>query len=92
MSWRVRPEEILLEVGRLFGSKVGLQQLNVEVSETSCKYNGWSANEMDTAFAEFLVATIRCKFGPCIDRQLFVAAANASFHHDWHLQRRTRRD
>lgn len=31
MSWRVRPEEILLEVGRLFGSKVGLQQLNVDV-------------------------------------------------------------
>lgn len=31
MSWRVRPEEILLEVGRMFGSKIGLQQLNVEV-------------------------------------------------------------
>lgn len=30
MSWRVRPEEVLLEVGRLFGSKMGLQKLNVE--------------------------------------------------------------
>lgn len=32
MSWRVRPDEILLEVGRLFGSKMGLQKLNFEVS------------------------------------------------------------
>lgn len=32
MSWRVRPDEILLEVGRLFGSKTGLQKLNFEVS------------------------------------------------------------
>lgn len=32
MSWRVRPEEVLLEVGRVFGSKVKLQKLNVEVS------------------------------------------------------------
>lgn len=31
MSWRVRPDDILLEVGRLFGSKTGLQKLNVEV-------------------------------------------------------------
>lgn len=31
MSWRVRPDDILLEVGRLFGSKMGLQKLNVEV-------------------------------------------------------------
>lgn len=31
MSWRVRPDEVLLEVGRLHGSKVGLQKLNVEV-------------------------------------------------------------
>ncbi|XP_055856918.1 atrial natriuretic peptide receptor 1 [Episyrphus balteatus] len=30
MSWRVRPDEVLLEVGRLFGSKVGLQKLNAE--------------------------------------------------------------
>lgn len=30
MSWRVRPDEVLLEVGRLFGSKTGLQKLNVE--------------------------------------------------------------
>lgn len=32
MAWRIRPDEILLEVGRLFGSKVGLQKLNYEVS------------------------------------------------------------
>lgn len=31
MSWRVRPDEVLLEVGRLHGSKIGLQKLNVEV-------------------------------------------------------------
>nr|XP_029730687.1 atrial natriuretic peptide receptor 1-like isoform X2 [Aedes albopictus] len=30
MSWRVRPEDVLLEVGRLFGSKMGLQKLNYE--------------------------------------------------------------
>lgn len=30
MSWRVRPDEVLLEVGRLFGSKMGLQKLNYE--------------------------------------------------------------
>ncbi|CAD7076674.1 unnamed protein product [Hermetia illucens] len=30
MSWRVKPDEILLEVGRLFGSKMGLQKLNFE--------------------------------------------------------------
>lgn len=32
MSWRVRPDEVLLEVGRLFGSKMGLQKLNFEVN------------------------------------------------------------
>lgn len=32
MSWRVRPDEVLLEVGRLFGSKIGLQKLNFEVN------------------------------------------------------------
>lgn len=31
MSWRVRADEVLLEVGRLYGSKMGLQKLNVEV-------------------------------------------------------------
>lgn len=31
MSWRVRPDDVLLEVGRLYGSKVGLQKLNAEV-------------------------------------------------------------
>lgn len=31
MNWRIRPDEILLEVGRLFGSKMGLQKLNFEV-------------------------------------------------------------
>lgn len=35
MSWRVRPDEVLLEVGRLFGSKIGLQKLNFEVSGMS---------------------------------------------------------
>ncbi|XP_055592109.1 atrial natriuretic peptide receptor 1 isoform X2 [Uranotaenia lowii] len=30
MSWRVRPDEVLLEVGKLFGSKTGLQKLNYE--------------------------------------------------------------
>lgn len=30
MSWRVRPDEVLLEVGKLFGSKMGLQKLNYE--------------------------------------------------------------
>lgn len=35
MSWRVRPDEVLLEVGRLFGSKIGLQKLNFEVSGLS---------------------------------------------------------
>ena len=32
MSWRVRPDEVLLEVGKMFGSKMGLQKLNYEVS------------------------------------------------------------
>lgn len=32
MSWRVRPDDVLLEVGRLYGSKVGLQKLNTEVA------------------------------------------------------------
>lgn len=32
MSWRVRPDEVLLEVGRLFGSRMGLQKLNFEVN------------------------------------------------------------
>lgn len=33
MSWRVRPDDVLLEVGRLYGSKVGLQKLNAEVGK-----------------------------------------------------------
>lgn len=32
MSWRVRPDEVLLEVNRLFGSRMGLQKLNFEVN------------------------------------------------------------
>lgn len=32
MSWRIRPDEVLIEVGRLFGSKIGLQKLNYEVN------------------------------------------------------------
>lgn len=28
MSWRVRPEEVLLEFGKQFGSKLGLQKIN----------------------------------------------------------------
>lgn len=31
MTWRVKPDEVLIEVGKLFGSKVGLQKLNYEV-------------------------------------------------------------
>jgi hypothetical protein len=34
MSWRVKPDEVFLEVGKLFGSKIGLQKLNYEVSPT----------------------------------------------------------
>lgn len=26
MSWKVRPEEVFIEVGKQFGSKIGLQQ------------------------------------------------------------------
>lgn len=33
MAWRVRPDEVLLEVGKMFGSKMGLQKLNYEVRE-----------------------------------------------------------
>lgn len=40
MSWRVRPDEILLEVGRLFGSKTGLQKLNFEVGIIQFYLNG----------------------------------------------------
>lgn len=36
MAWRVKPEEILIEVGRLFGSKIGLQKLNYEVELFCC--------------------------------------------------------
>ena len=32
MTWRVKPDEVLIEVGKLFGSKVGLQKLNFEVN------------------------------------------------------------
>lgn len=32
MTWRVKPDEVLIEVGKLFGSKVGLQKLNYEVN------------------------------------------------------------
>lgn len=33
MSWRIRPDEILLEVGRLFGSKMGLQKFTVDFQQ-----------------------------------------------------------
>lgn len=39
MSWRVRPDDILLEVGRVYGSKIGLQKLNAEVFEIELKYS-----------------------------------------------------
>lgn len=38
MSWRVRPEEVLLEVGKTGGSKVALQKLS-DVSITTNKIN-----------------------------------------------------
>lgn len=27
MSWKIRPEEILIEVGKTYGSKLGLQKI-----------------------------------------------------------------
>lgn len=33
MAWRVKPDEVLIEVGKLFGSKIGLQKLNYEVRD-----------------------------------------------------------
>lgn len=32
MSWRIKSDDVLIEVGRLFGSKIGLQKLNFEVT------------------------------------------------------------
>lgn len=31
MSWRIKSDDVLIEVGKLFGSKIGLQKLNYEV-------------------------------------------------------------
>lgn len=96
MSWRVRPDDILLEVGRLFGSKTGLQKLNVEVN---CFSIGSNSNNQQLVSShklahchvctEFFIATNRFEFGPRINRQLYIITASTSVYNYWHLQRRT---
>lgn len=91
MSWRVRPEEILLEVGRLFGSKVGLQQLNVDVGVNPYSPPQLPPTQMvhiSVVLAEFLAAAVRHQLGTGVNRQLLVATAHPAVHHHWHLQGR----
>lgn len=51
MSWRVRPDDVLLEVGRLYGSKVGLQKLNAEVGKPDL----FSSTHMENIKRFFLI-------------------------------------
>lgn len=44
MAWRVKPEEVLIEVGKLFGSKIGLQKLNYEVWDRNNGCDSHSSN------------------------------------------------
>ncbi|OXU23415.1 hypothetical protein TSAR_014829 [Trichomalopsis sarcophagae] len=72
MSWRIRPEELFLEVSRPFSSKMNLQQTMTEV------------NKMDF-LREFRTGA---KDETGIAGELLVVAADDGFYHYGHLQSR----
>lgn len=78
MSWRIRPDEILLEVGRVFGSKMGLQKLNLEVVGPNLPDLFYFYSRFPAVWSESMPDRI--------DYQLFVVAAHAGFYHDWNFQ------
>ncbi|CAH0550987.1 unnamed protein product [Brassicogethes aeneus] len=49
MSWRIRPEEIHLELGRSFGSKLALQKLTETYGLTSCRASITSCNSLQAS-------------------------------------------
>lgn len=77
MSWRIRPDEILLEVGRLFGSKMGLQKLNLEV--VSLMFS-----DQITFYSRF-PAVWSQRLSHRIYNQLLILTTYASLYYDWDL-------
>lgn len=69
MDWRVKPEELLIEVGKLFGSKTGLQKLNYEVSMGNSISFRTLKPSLFTPKIEFLSNTIRREFRTWINYQ-----------------------
>lgn len=101
MSWRVRPEEVLLEVGKTFSSRLGLQK-NSEVS-AGCLLHFDEMTHRLTMFrrirGEILVSrqsvslpldvragSREAALPPLLRRVRRVAAAGASVYHHRHLQ------
>lgn len=82
MTWRIRPDEILLEVGRVFGSKMGLQKLNLEVV-------GLIYSDCITFYSRFPAVWSESSTHRQ-HHQLLIPAAHAGLHDDRHLQGRPR--
>ncbi|XP_050297580.1 atrial natriuretic peptide receptor 1 isoform X1 [Anthonomus grandis grandis] len=49
MSWRIRPEDVILEPGRTFGSKLALQKLSETYGLTSCRGSITSNSSLPSA-------------------------------------------
>lgn len=74
MSWRVRPEEVLIEVGKSYGSKLGLQKLTeVRVIFKNCKQLKKSLPLRNVFFKTFGIKNHRSSITSCnsLPNQMF---------------------
>lgn len=96
MSWRVRPDDVLLEVGRLYGSKVGLQKLNTEVRILPSWIEVFFLFTHIPFFLlllcvhlEYILTAGWHSLWTSIDSQLHFPVTGTGLHDHWHLSGRT---
>lgn len=93
MSWRVRSDDIILDFSRMFGSKMGLQKLNFEVSQYCARifvcqmtqYNITENINFSLSRSEFIFATAWHEFGSRFNCQQYIIAANSSIYNNWNV-------
>lgn len=90
MSWRVKPDEVLIEVGKVFGSKIGLQKLNYEVSIVpgTKKNFVWRECESLKVVPELLISSVWRQLGSRLYYQLWKCSCYSNCHHHRRVQGR----
>lgn len=80
MSWRIRPEELLLEIGKPFSSKINLHQAIAEVNTDES--NEENIIKINSVFTEFWIGAA---YSSWIAIQLRILTSNYGIHHRWNL-------